>query len=218
MRSKTNLPKATVNHTRPPIQKQESEMDKFIREMRENRQKMDEFFKNSNNQADIDRKKMDEYMKNTDKRIENSIKAMHRELGGISKSNGEVAESYFINSFDKSMQFAGQKYDEISSNLRKKISEINLQGEYDLVLYNCTSVVIIEIKYKARKEDVEELLNKAPTFKQLFPEYANYDIYLGLAGFHVNITAEKEAIKKGVAIIKQVGNNMVINDGHLKVF
>jgi hypothetical protein len=163
-------------------------------------------------------KEMDESIKAMKKEFWESVKAMQKEIGGITKSNGEVAESYFINSFSKRLLFAGQKYDSFIPNLRKKSKILNLEGEYDLVLYNCTSVVIIEIKYKARKEDIEPLLNKTQTFKQLFPEYANYDIFLGLAGLHVNITAEKEAIKQGVAIIKQVGKNMVINDGHLKVF
>jgi hypothetical protein len=32
------------------------------------------------------------------------------------------------------------------------------------------------------------------------------------------VIISKEAIKKGVGIIKQVGEKMVINDAHLKVF
>ena len=147
-----------------------------------------------------------------------SMKAMQKELGGVSNSNGEVAESYFINSFTKSMYFAGQEYDEISHNLRKKIKKLNLHGEYDLVLYNCTSVVIIEIKYNADKDDVEGLLHKAPVFKQLFPQYSTYDIYLGLAALHIDAITEKESLKQGIAVIKQIGDSMVINDAHLKVF
>ena len=147
-----------------------------------------------------------------------SMKAMQKELGGVSNSNGAVAESYFINSFSNNMYFAGQEYDEISHNLRKKIKKLNLQSEYDLVLYNCTSVVIIEIKYKADKDDVEGLLHKAPIFKQLFPQYSNYDIYLGIAALHIDSITEKESLKQGIAVIKQIGDNMVINDAHLKVF
>jgi hypothetical protein len=172
--------------------------------------------------------KTDKQMQKTDRKIqaglkrseqlERMINRMCKEIGGISNSNGEVAESYFINSFKKHPQFAGQNYDSLTPNLSKSSSTLNLRDEYDLVLYNCTSVAIIEIKYKARKEDIDQLLRKAQTFKQLFPEYANYDIYLGLAGLHVNITAEKEAIKQGMAVIKQVGENMLINDTHLKVF
>jgi hypothetical protein len=79
-------------------------------------------------------------------KLRKSIEAMQKEIGGITKSNGEMAESYFINSFSKKMQFAGQKYDSFIPNLIKKSKLLNLEGEYDLVLYNCTSVVIIEIK------------------------------------------------------------------------
>ena len=56
------------------------------------------------------------------------------------------------------------------------------------------------------------------TFKALFPHYKDFALYLGLAGMHVNITAERETIKQGVAVIKQVDDTMVVNDAHLKLF
>jgi hypothetical protein len=157
----------------------------------------------------------------TDKKIAETsriVKELSRDIGGITKSNGEFAESYFVNSFSNAMQFAGQEYNGFDSRVRRKDKKLNLQGEYDLVLYNCTSAVIIEIKYKARKKDVQELLLKAPIFKQLFPQYANYGLYLGLAAFHFEENTEKESIDQGIAVIKQVGDNMVINDAHLKLF
>jgi len=147
-----------------------------------------------------------------------SMKAMQKELGGIGHSNGAVAESYFVNSFTKTMQFAGQKYDSMDHPCKRKVKSLNLQGEYDLVLYNCTSVVIIEIKYSAEKKHVGWLLKDAAVFKKLFPQYANFDLYLGLAALHFEEDTEKEAINQGVAVIKQVGDNMVIYDEHLKVF
>jgi len=187
--------------------KDRKESAKDRKESAKERKKISEYIKAMQEQGDRDRKKIDE-----------SIKAMHRELGGISNSNGEVAEAYFINSFSNCMQFAGQSYDGYFANLKKKNRLINLQGEYDLVLFNCASVVVIEIKYNADKKDVEMFVEKAPIFKQLFPEYAGCDLYLGLAAFHINKGAEKESIKQGIAIIKQVGDTMVINDEHLKVF
>ena len=116
------------------------------------------------------------------------------------------------------MEFAGQKYDGMDAGTKRKIKSLNLQGEYDLLLYNCTSVVIIEIKYNAEKKHVGWLLEDAAKFKQLFPQYANFDLYLGLAALHFEEDTEKEAIKNGIAIIKQVGENMVIYDEHLKAF
>ena len=150
--------------------------------------------------------------------LEQSLKETTKLVGGIANSNGDVAESYFVNSFAKHLHFAGQDFDSHSSKLVKNVKKLNLQDEYDLVLYNCTSVVIIEIKYKVKQENIQQALKKAKTFKQLFPEYANYNLYLGLAGLDVEIDAEKEALSQGIAIIKQVGDNMVIHDKDLKVF
>ena len=221
MRSKTSPQKATFESAWKLIQ----ENAKAIKEMKVERKKEAAERKEEVKRAEKERKEWKASMKESSaksdkewKEFRASMKAMQKEMGGISNSNGDVAESYFINSFERSMQFAGQRYDNIDSNVRRKNRQLRLQGEYDIVLYNCSSVAIIEIKYKAKKEDVEPLLNKAQTFKQLFPEYAHYDLYVGLAGMHVNITAEREAIKQGVAVIKQVGDNMVINDAHLKTF
>jgi len=86
------------------------------------------------------------------------------------------------------------------------------------LLYNCTSVVIIEIKYSAEKKHIGWLLKEAALFKQLFPQYANFDLYLGLAALHFEEGTEKEAISNGIAIIKQIGENMVIYDEHLKKY
>ena len=146
------------------------------------------------------------------------LKETAKFVGNIANSNGDVAESYFVNSFAKHLHFAGQDFDSHSPNVMKSIKKLNLQDQYDLVLYNCNSVVIIEIKYKAKKEDIVQVLKKAQTFKQLFPEYAGFNIYLGLAGLNVEVAAEKEAKKQGIAIIKQVGDTMVVHDDHLKVF
>jgi len=157
----------------------------------------------------------------TDRRLKETdrlIKANSKELGGISKSNGEIAESYFFNSFDKFPRFAGQNFDSVERNKTFHSKVLNLKDEYDIVLYNETSVAIIEVKYKVTIEDIDQVLKKVETFKTLFPFYKDFAFYLGLAGFHVYKNAESEAIKHGIAVIKQVGKNMVINDEHLKVF
>jgi hypothetical protein len=157
----------------------------------------------------------------TGMRIDESIKQIkesNKQIGGILNSNGDIAESYFINSFTKRMYFAGQEFDSIDTNLGRKSKKLNLQAEYDIVMYNCTSVAIIEVKYKVDCEDIEEILAKPQTFKQLFPQYSNYAIYLGVAGLYLDKTAITEAKKQGIGIIKQVGENMVVNDKHLKAF
>ena len=217
MRNETYPPKATFESAWASIQ----EMTKSVKAMVANSEKDDKKFyaklaKSDKEHEDFNKKWEKQTIEN--QKIYDSIKAMQQEIGGIGKSNGEIAESYFANSFTNTMQFAGQKYDEIDRNLKRKSGRLHLQGEYDLVLYNCTSVVIIEIKYKVREKDVEQLLKKAPVFKQLYPHYAHYDLYLGMAGFHFEANTEANSIEHGIAVIKQVGDTMVINDAHLEVF
>ena len=146
------------------------------------------------------------------------IKANCEEIGGISKSNGEIAEAYFVSSFSKYPHFAGQDYQSVEHHKRFYSKELDLKDEYDLVLYNGTSVVIIEVKYNAKKKHVDQVLKKPATFKKLLPLYKDFTFYLGLAGLNVHEDAEKEAIAQGVAVIKQVGKKLVINDAHLRAF
>jgi len=187
------------------------ENDRFIREKfaeterqrKENDREIKEKF------AETDRQ-----MKETDR----MMKELQKTVGGMGNSNGDVAESYFRNCFAKNMSFAGQEYDHIDAPLKRKNKRLNLQAEYDIVMYNCSSVAIIEIKYDVDKDDVDSTLEKVEVFKKLFPQYQDFDIYLGLAGLSIEASAEKKAIKQGIAIIKQVGDTLVINDAHLKAF
>jgi len=79
-------------------------------------------------------------------------------------------------------------------------------------------VAIIEVKYKAHINDIPDVLNKAKTFRILSPHYKDFRIYLGLASMSFYPELEEECIEKGIAIIKQVGDTVVINDENLKVY
>jgi hypothetical protein len=144
-------------------------------------------------------------------------KELSKQLGGMANSQGDFAEEYFFNSFENGKQnFFGEKFDEIDKNLKNHWQ--GLKDEYDIVLYNHAAVAIIEVKYKARAEDIPQVLKKAETFRILFPHYKDFKIYLGLASLSFESKLEQECINEGIAIIKQVGDTVVINDEHLKVF
>ncbi|MDR2971358.1 MAG: hypothetical protein LBU83_05460 [Bacteroidales bacterium] len=152
-----------------------------------------------------------------DAAYENRIKRIDKEMGSWSNNHGSFAEEYFFNSFDYGEQhFFGETFDNIERCLKPLTKK--LQDEYDIVLFNCTSVAIIEIKYKAHENDIPTVLKKAETFRILCPDYKDSKIYLGLASMAFYPELEKKCIEHGIAIIKQVGDTVVINDKHLKVF
>ena len=152
-------------------------------------------------------------------KIENdkTIKELQKSVGSITNNYGSFAEEYFFNSFEKGQQnFFGKRFNEISRNL--KLVWKNLKDEYDIVLYNDDAVAIIEVKFKAHENDIDTILKKAETFKILSPNYKDFKIYLGLASMAFYPALENKCIESGIAIIKQIGDKVVINDAHLKVF
>jgi len=154
-----------------------------------------------------------ESQKETDRRM----KELQKTVGGLANNQGSFAEEYFFNSFEKGKKnFFGEKFDDVKKHLKNFWQGI--EDEYDIVMYNHAAVAIIEVKYKAHVNDIPMVLKKAKTFRILFPNYKDFKIYLGLASMSFYPELEEECINKGIAVMKQIGDTVVINDKHLKVF
>ena len=173
-------------------------------------------------QVETDRKmqETDRMMKETDRRMKETdrrMKELQKTIGGWAHNHGSFAEEYFFNSFENGKQnFFGEQFDEIEKNLKNRRNGIT--EEYDIVLFNHTSVALIEVKYKAHRNDVPDVIKKAEHFRLLFPDYKDFRIYLGLASLSFYPELEAECIQQGIAVIKQAGDTVVINDTNLKVF
>ena len=145
------------------------------------------------------------------------IKKVSETLGSWANNHGNFAEEYFFNSFESGKQnFFGEKFADIKKNVKGIKKGFN--DEFDILLINGQSIGIVEVKYKAHENDVSKVLKKAKTFRVNFPDYARHQVYLGLATMAFYPELEQACISEGIAIIKQVGESVVINDEHLKVF
>jgi len=145
------------------------------------------------------------------------MRELQKTVGSWANNHGSFAEEYFFNSFENGKkEFFGEKFDKVAKHVTHFWQ--GLEDEYDIVLYNHASVALIEVKYKAHKNDIPIVLKKAETFRILFPNYKDAKIYLGLASMSFYPELEQECINQGIAVIKQVGDTVVINDKHLKVF
>jgi len=151
------------------------------------------------------------------KDYERHMKKFEQTMGAWYYNNGEFAEEYFFNSFEDGQQtFFGEKFDSIDRKI-KPLSPV-MKDEYDIVLLNGKSVGIIEVKFKAHINDIPKVIRKAESLRVNFPSHANHQIYLGLASMTFYPELEQECINQGIAVIKQVGETVVINDTNLKVF
>ncbi len=155
----------------------------------------------------------DEQMKKTDKQIEKVFK----ELGNISNNNGAVAEDFFWNGLKNRKEFEGITIDYSERNTHRKLGKI--EDEFDIILYNGNSVIIIETKYKVRLQDIETLKDrKIPNFRQLFREKANQKIYGAIAGWNMTDEAIDFAKQEGFFILSQSGDNLAIEKGEVKAY
>jgi hypothetical protein len=157
----------------------------------------------------------DEQMAKTDKRF----KEIQEELGGIGNNNGAFAEDYFASSLEDKMEFAGQKYTEIERNVNRKSKRAGLRDQYDIVLFNGTSVALIEVKYTAQTKDLEKMVNKKlPNFRALFPIYGNHKIYLGLGSFSIDDHVYKKAKELGIGLLHQQGDTIEADTAHVRAY
>jgi hypothetical protein len=162
----------------------------------------------------------DRQMKETDRRMKETdrqMKKLQQLVGGIGNNNGDVAEEYFFNAFKKNKTFVNQTFEKVLRN--KWIDTDDWRAEFDLLLLNGKSAVIIEVKYKADYNiKIQKLVSKVRPFKALFPEYKNHNIYLGVAAMSFNKYLAMELRETGIATIYQVGNKMVVYDQEVKAF
>jgi hypothetical protein len=200
--------------TNTTTQKQTFTFEDYMASLRET----ERIFKEQTVETDRLRKESDARFEKIQMDYEKRMKKMEENMGNWSNNHGSFAEEYFFNSFeDEQQDFFGEHFNDIDKNL-KPPKKNNLKDEYDIVMYNDSYVAIVETKFKAHKNDIQKVIKKAETFRILCPDYKNYKIYLGLASLSFYPELEEECIENGIAIIKQVGDTVVINDAHLKVY
>ena len=186
------------------LSEQHAETERVMKESRaEFERKMQESRAEFERKTSISEARWDKEMRNLAKMI-----------GGISTNHGAFAEEYFYNSFfSGKREFFGEKFDDIDKNYVG-----SNPGEYDILLINGKAIAIIEVKFKAHFKHINEIYKKIKIFRINFPEYESHKIYFGLAAMVFDKDTEKDCINNGIAVIKQVGDTVVISDENLKVF
>ena len=207
----------SIEASRKESAERKKEFDEWLK-------KRDESIEASRKESAERKKEMDEWLKKRNESIESSrkesekrMKKIEESMGSWANNHGFFAEEYFFNSFENGRQnFFGEKFDEIEKNV-KGIKK-GFKDEYDILLINGKSIGIVEIKFKAHENDVPKVLRKAETFRANYAEYKNHKIYLGLATMAFYPGLEQKCINEGIAVVKQIGDTVVINDEHLKAF
>jgi hypothetical protein len=139
-----------------------------------------------------------------------------RILSGIGINLGDVAEDFFGNTLQEKKMLGDIQFDAVA--LQLKAHKGKVQDEFDIVMYNGHAIGLVEVKHKVHPSDIEKLVStKLPNFRKLFPQYADFDFYLGIAGMSIPNTAADLAEKAGLAVLRQKGDVLLMNT-NLKAF
>ncbi|GAB6391232.1 MAG: hypothetical protein MdMp014T_0605 [Treponematales bacterium] len=145
------------------------------------------------------------------------VRDLQTKMEGLGLNIGHAAEEFFQTALAKNMNFAGVQFDEMLPNLGK--TRGGKSCEFDIVLVNHDAVALIEAKHRVRKAFPEEMaVEKVAAFRSLFPEYKDYKLYLGIAGFSMDGEVEDEAKRLGIGLLKQDGDAVKAVDIPLKAY
>lgn len=130
-------------------------------------------------------------------------------LGGISSSQGAVAEEFFSNSLAAKPQIGGIVFDSVTPNLMFKSKREH--SEFDIVLTNGKSVALIEVKYKAHLNDLDQAQAKIDSYRKWRPEHKDFSIFAGLASFSVPPEVVEQAHERGIFVLQRTGDVLEID-------
>ena len=137
------------------------------------------------------------------------IDRLAKMYGGVSENSKDFAEDFFYRGLCNRDELLGITYEEVGRNMQKRTKK--LQGEYDIVLYNGDTIVVIEVKYKLHPNDVQDFHDrKLPNFKILFKEYADKKIVGGVAGLSIPEDSIALAEKLGLIVLCNSGDNVQV--------
>ena len=160
-------------------------------------------------------KETDKKFQDTDKKFQDTqklVKNLSLELGGIGKSNGQIAEDFFYSALAANMKIGKLQFDYIDRGLHRKRK--TTEGEYDIILYNDYKVLVVEVKYNFKKSYLQKFYKNLKNFRKLFPEYSQFKLYGAIAGMTFADETIEDATEFGFYILTQNNQEVkIINTG-----
>ena len=78
--------------------------------------------------------------------------------------------------------------------------------------------MLIEMKYKAKVDDVGRMFHKLKTYRANYPMFKDYKTYLCLASFSFSDRVRVRAAEKGIVLIQQQGDVIEVISENLRTW
>jgi len=166
--------------------------------------------KREQEKAEFDRK-WAKTMENWDK-ADRRIQETNRQLGGVTKTFGEVVEHLVLPGIEERFAEMGLNFNHFSPRRKLKDSSGRLVAEIDLLLENKDTIVALETKGKPSLKDIKSHGEKLVKLRELLGEEGDRKRILGaIAGAVFGNGERLAALKAGFYVIVQSGDTMCMD-------
>jgi hypothetical protein len=121
---------------------------------------------------------------------------------------------------DNKLEFGGNQFNSVTTVGRTSAYKDGrlIKTSCDILLENNDVVCIIDTEFRAKKYHIDEVLEMVGMFRVHFKPYANHKIHLGIGALSFDEGVEDAAKERGIGIMKQNGDAVVVYDKDLKVY
>ncbi len=153
----------------------------------------------------------DRELKETGKQMQETLKALGREVFGLTKSMGLFAEHSVKPAVPRLLADRGIELTELYS--RASVRRNGSTMEMDVLGVGAQHVIAVEVKLRLAQEDVKDFLEKLPRFFDFFSQYRGRTLYGAVAGMSIDESVDRFAYKNGLFVLGQSGENIcLLND------
>ena len=157
----------------------------------------------------------DRRFRETERLLKQQSKKTDEQIGRLGNRLGEFVEWQVRPAVVRLFQDRGIDVHEFLSDVSVKRATGGLQ--IDLLVVNETEAILVEVKSKLSQADVDEHLERLGKFKELMPRYRDVNALGAVAGMIVPDDIGNYAYRKGLYVLAQSGENVVIlNDSKFK--
>jgi len=147
-------------------------------------------------------------LKEQSQKTDRQIKEVNQQIGKLGNRLGEFVEWQVRPAVVRLFQEKGIDVHEFMPDVSVKRATGGI--EIDLLVVNATEAILVEVKSKLTQIDVDEHLERLAKFKELMPRYRDVKALGAVAGMVVPENSAIYAYHKGLYVLAQSGENMVI--------
>lgn len=164
--------------------------------------------------------KTDAQLAETDKQLAKTdaqLKKLSEMVGGTVNNQGQVAEEFFYRSLSHRPVVGNIQFQWVHRNLGGERGGV--QDEFDIVLVNGDTLIMLEVKTKAHLSLVDTMLQrKIPNFHKVLPYFKKYKMYAGIASLVTYKELIEEVKKHGLFLLTQQGNHVEVLNEEVTAF